>query len=108
MTRWPRLFAFLTAAEPTPLERAEAEAAAKLDCQSVGRARKAKDDLAQRATNNGLLACVDAEARARISNALCLADKAAERVLGSSQSHPVPGRHRAARNLKLSTHGGAK
>lgn len=104
MTRWPRLFAFLTAAEPTPLERAEAEAAAKLDCQAVGRARKAKDDLAQRATNNGLLACLNAETRARIDTAFYLAEKA----LSASQSHPVPGRHRAARNLKLSTHGGAK
>lgn len=67
--------------------------------QDVGKVR----DVKVRATLNGLRAYVDAEARARFD-----ATMSAIEGLGSSQSHPVPGRHRAARNLKLSTHGGAK
>lgn len=68
--------------------------------RAVGEVQKIK----QRATNNGLMACLNAETKARIDAAFYLAEKA----LSASQSHPVPGRHRAARNLKLSTHGGAK
>lgn len=88
----------------SPVEKAVIASALGVATRDIGDVEKIK----RRATNNGLLACVDAETRARISNALCMADKAAERVLGSSQSHPVPGRHRAARNLKVSPDGWVK
>lgn len=88
----------------SPVEKAVIANGLAVSTRDIGKVQRVK----RLATNNGLLACVDAETRARISNALCMADRAADRVLGSSQSQPVPGRHRAARTLKLSTHGGAK
>lgn len=62
MIRWPNLFAKPT---PSPIERAEAEAIAKVNTQAISRVRALK----QRATINGLLASVDDQARARFDRA---------------------------------------
>lgn len=69
-------------------------------CLDVSRVR----DIQREALHAGLLAGLSAEHQARIDRAFARAREA----LGSSQSQPVPGRHRAARTLKLSDHGGAK
>lgn len=92
--RWPWSKPHISRAE-------KALVASKLSvpCQDVGRVR----DVLQETLHARLRAVVSAECRARYD-----ATMSAIEGLGSSQSQPVPGRHRAARNLKLSTHGGAK
>lgn len=92
--RWPWFKPRLSHAE----KAAQASALA-VSTMEVKRLRDAR----RQATLAGLLACASADARERFD-----ATMSAIEGLGSSQSHPVPGRHRAARNLKLSTHGGAK
>lgn len=92
--RWPWFKPRLSRAE----KAAQASALA-VSTRDVKRVRDAKFA----ANIAGLRAYVDAEARAKFDTAM-----SAIEGLGSSQSQPVPGRHRAARNLKLSTHGGAR
>lgn len=84
----------------SPVEKAVIANGLGVATRDIGEVQKVK----KLATINGLLAELDPETQARIDRAFARAREA----LGSSQSHPVPGRHRAARNLKLSTHGGAK
>lgn len=96
--RWP----WSKPAQPvvlSPVEKAVIANGWGVATRDIGKVQKVKE----RATLNGLLACVDAEVKARYD-----ATMSAIEGLGSSQSQPVPGRHRAARNLKVSPDGWVK